>query len=84
MLTALIILALVGLVVGMALKFSGHAAGAGASGGAAFALPPGAKIVGVQAQANRLILQVHTAQGDEVDVIDLDDGRLVTRIRAAP
>ena len=79
-LSALIILALVGLVVGMILKFSGHSPGSARSGAAAFVLPPGAKILSVQTQATRLVLQIHSDKGDEIDIVSLDDGHLVARI----
>src|SRR5471032_2602973 len=50
-LSALIILALIGLVVGAALKFTGCSKPVFAdSGGAAFVLPPGAKIVSSETQ----------------------------------
>ncbi len=79
-LSALIILALVGLVVGMALKFSGHAPGSGPAGSAAFVLPPGAKVLSMQTEPNRLVLQLRTDKGDEIDIVSLEDGHLVARI----
>jgi hypothetical protein len=82
-LTALIILALIGLAVGMITKLSGRGAPASTTG-MAFVLPPGARIVSVQSQPARLILQLHSIAGDEVDVFSTDDGHLVARIRSAP
>ena len=84
MLSALIILALVGLVVGMILKFSGHAPGSAPGTGSRFELPPGAKIVGLQTEPNRLVLQLHSDSGDEVDIVSLDDGHLIARIGPRP
>ncbi len=79
-LSALIILALVGLVVGMALKFSGHSPGSASAGGAAFVLPPGARVLSVQTAPNRLVLQLRTEKGEEVDIVSLEDGHLIARI----
>ena len=84
MLSALIILALVGLVVGMILKFSGHAPGGAPAGGGPFDLPPGAKVVGLQTEPNRLVLHLHSDKGDEIDIVSLDDGRLIARIGSRP
>ena len=80
-LSALIILALIGLVVGAVMKFTGRSAPVFAgSGGAAFVLPPGAKIVSTETQPGRMILHVHTAAGDEIDIVSTEDGHLVARI----
>jgi hypothetical protein len=95
-LSALIILALIGLVAGMAMKMSGHSvhlfggsdtpatppAEAG-GGSAAFALPAGAKVTSSETQPGRLILHVHSAAGDEIDIVDTDDGHLILRIGPA-
>ena len=55
--------------------------GAVFSDGFTFALPPGAKIVEMQTQQGRLILRLRTQAGDEVDILDTDDGHLVARIK---
>jgi hypothetical protein len=47
-----------------------------------FALPPDARIVEMQSQSNRLILHLRTPSGDEVDIIDVSDGHVVSRIKA--
>ena len=92
-LSALIILALIGLVAGMAMKMTGHsvhlfggsdapaepAPGTDAAG-TAFALQSGAKITASESQPGRLILHVHSAAGDEIDIVDTDDGHLISRI----
>jgi hypothetical protein len=84
-LTALIILALIGLVVGVAMKLSGHLPrSSGGDSGQAFVLPRGAKIVTTNVQPGRIVLHVRSSQGDEVDIIDTDSGRLVGRIAPAP
>ncbi len=86
MLSALIILALIGLVVGAVLKLSGrstHVLGGGASNGGAFVLPAGAKIVGTDTQPGRLILHVTSPQGDEIDIVSTEDGHLIAQVKAA-
>ena len=95
-LSALIILALIGLVAGMAMKMTGHsvhlfggsdapqpAAPATGSDSTAFALPPGAKLMSSETQPGRLILHVHAAAGDEIDIVSTDDGHLISRIGPA-
>ena len=71
------------MALGIVKKFSGGADGAG-SVRAAFALPPGAKIVEMQSEPGRLILRVHTQAGDEIDIVDTEDGHLVARIKCKP
>ncbi len=77
---ALIVIALAFVVIGIVSRFNGHAP-ASSQPGAVFALAPGAKIVEMQSQPGRLILRVHTQQGDEIDIIDTDDGHLVARVK---
>jgi hypothetical protein len=72
----LIVIALALVVVGIVSKFGGAA-----QPSRAFALAPGAKIVEMQSGPNRLILRVRTEQGDEIDIVDTDDGHLVARIK---
>ena len=84
-LTALIILALIGLVGGMVYKIAAKprpalAAGANAAG---FVLPPGAQIVSSETQPGRLVLHVRNGGRDEIDIVNLDDGHLVARIAPA-
>lgn len=84
-LSALIILALIGLVVGTVMKLSGRSTqmfGGGAM--TAFALPPGAIILRTETQPGRLIVHVRSPQGDEIDIIDTADGHLVSQVKAAP
>ena len=75
----LIVIALAFVVVGIARKFSGSAVPA--PGAAVFALPPGARIVEMQSEPNRLILRVRGETGEEIDIVDTDDGHLVARIK---
>ncbi len=84
---ALIVIALVLLVVGMMRKFS-EAPGSRASSGAttvqsAFALPPGAKVIEMQSESGRLIRHVRTGNADEIDIVDTEDGHLISQIKAA-
>ena len=80
-LSALIILALIGLVVGAVMKFTGRSKPVFAgSGGVAFVLPPGAKIVSTETQPGRMILHVHSGAGDEIDIVSTEDGHLIARI----
>gem|GEM_PF-6228540 len=43
-------------------------------------LPQGARIVSTQTQPGRIILQVHSERGDEIDILSTDDGHLVARV----
>ena len=89
-LSALIILALIGLVAGVVLKMTGrstHVFGKGSGGtasDAAFVLPAGARVLNSETQPGRLILHVRSGEGDEIDIVSTDDGHLVARIRSAP
>lgn len=92
-LSALIILALIALVTGFVLKMMGKStkvfgsdttvtAPAGANG--AFVLPPGARILKTETQPGRLILHVTSNDGDEIDIVSTEDGRLISRIKSPP
>lgn len=92
-LSALIILALVALAVGTVMQMTGHStrifgsgkpAPAAAPPAEAFVLPPGATIVKTESQPGRLILHVHSAGGDEIDIVDTADGHLISRIGPPP
>ena len=85
-LSALIILSLIGLVVGAIWKLSGHRApvpGAARDAGVAYELPAGAEVVTMETQPGRIILHVRSKGGEEVDILDTDDGRLIAKIRSA-
>jgi hypothetical protein len=83
-LTALIILSVIGLVVGLTWKLSGRGSRAAEADAAVFTLPPGATVISSDVQSGRLILHLKTARGDEIDIVSLEDGHLVARIAAAP
>jgi hypothetical protein len=76
----LFVIALVLVAFGIFRKVSASGRAAAPST-AVFALPPGGKIVEMQSGPNRLILRVRTKQGEEVDIVDTDNGHLVARIR---
>ena len=77
----LIVIALILLVVGMMTKMGKHNPAPVTDTGM-FALPANSQILDMQSQPNRLILRIRTPQGDEVDIIDPEDGHIVSRIRA--
>lgn len=88
-LSVLILLALAGLIAGGIRQFSGHRASGPSSGTFTTSqlstqLPAGAKITSIQTSGNRVVIGLHTAEGDEVDIFDTDTGRPVARIKAAP
>ncbi len=84
-LSALIILALIGLVAGAVLKLSGHSTSLlGGNSGTDYTLPPGAKILSSETQPGRLILHVRSPLGEEIDIIGTDDGRLIRQVKTAP
>jgi hypothetical protein len=83
-LSALIILALIGLVVGAILKLSGRSTHVIGGSDTAFVLPPGARILTSETQPGRLILHVRSPEGEEIDIISTDDGKLVGRVKTAP
>jgi len=84
-LSALIILALIGLVGGGVWKLSGHKSShAAAASAEVFVLPAGATVVSSGVQPGRLVLHLKVKGADEIDIVDLDDGHLVARIVAAP
>ncbi len=82
-LSILIVLAVIALVVGGIVKLGGkHASSPAGAAAATFQLPPGARIVEMQSQPGRLILRVHSAAGEEIDILDTQDGRLVAQVKA--
>lgn len=47
-------------------------------------LAPGAKILSATTDSGKLVLQVATPSGSEVEIIDLSTGKLTGRIKTAP
>ncbi len=83
-LSTLIVIALIALIVGFVVKFNGKSAPAPAPEAAAsFSLPEGAEILSSETQPGRLILHVRTGAGEEIDIVDTESGRLISRIKAA-
>lgn len=56
----------------------------GAAPLAELSLPPQATIEQLQVSGDRLVLELRTGNGQEVDIVDLSNGRLVARIKAHP
>jgi len=86
-LSALLVAGVVALVVGFMRQYEiyqgGGRAGAAAGAGvppAVVALEPGAHIVSVQTTSNRLVLQLETPKGGQVEVLDLSTGKLLYRV----
>jgi hypothetical protein len=84
-LSILIILGVIALVVGVVLKTGKKPAPArmDAASTSELQLPPGAVIREMAAQPGRLILRLQTSGGEEVLIVDTQDGHLVSRIRPA-
>ena len=81
---ALLVIAFVMLVVGIGLKMSGHQVASGAADAPSkYVLEPGARILSVDSQPGRVILHIRSATGDEVDIVDVQSGRLVSQIKSA-
>jgi hypothetical protein len=84
----LILIAMGALVVGLAKKFMHGSASDSAAvppmAAKSLVLPPGAKIETMQVSGDRLVLKVMTGMGEEIDIVDLKDGHVVSRIRTAP
>ena len=80
-LSILIVLAVMALIIGGITRLGGKTSSRRADP-ASFQLPPGARIVEMQSQPGRLILRVREAQGEEIDIIDTQDGRLIGQVKA--
>lgn len=87
-LSALILLALIALIAGGIFKLSGARAPQAdikapqaASAAAVFQLPPGAHIVSMDSQPERLILRVRSGDTEEIDIFDTRDGQLVGQVK---
>lgn len=81
----LIVVAIIALVLGFALR-AGHRAPPPADAPAAakteIALPPGAQILSMDIDHDRLIIRVRTDAGEEIDIVDTGNGRLVGQVKA--
>lgn len=83
-LSALIILALFVLVAGVLRKPRDKAGAPSPVAAGNFMLPKGAVLTEMQSQPGRLILHTRTGGSDEIYVVDLQNGRLISRIHSAP
>ncbi len=80
----LILIGVGALVVGVAMKMRGHAGAAAPGTPMALTLPAGARIESMAVSGNRLVLRLKTDTGEEIDIVDTDDGHVVSRLKAAP
>lgn len=87
-LSVLFVAGVVALIIGFMRQYeiyrSGGRNGMAVSGAApaVVELEPGARIVSVKTTPNRLILQLATPKGGEVEVLDLSTGKLLFRVAA--
>jgi hypothetical protein len=80
-LSILIILAVIALVLGGITRMGRKTSNAGAT--SSFQLPAGARIIDMQSQPGRLILRVRDTAGEEIDLLDTQDGHLVGQVKAS-
>jgi hypothetical protein len=84
LLSVLIVIALGILVGGLVTRFrSGGHDGAASPAPAQFTLAPGNRLISTDVAGDRLILRLRGPAGDEIDIIDIETGRLVAKIRSA-
>jgi hypothetical protein len=81
-LSALFVAGVVALIFGFMRQYQIYKAGHVPAGvpAAVVSLEPGARIVSVRTTPNRLILQLATPKGGEVEVLDLTTGKLLFRV----
>src|SRR5215471_6014263 len=80
-LSILIVIALIALLLGFTVRGGGKPVSAGGSGEVQHVtLPTGSHIVAIDVQQNRLIVQTRAFGGEEIDIIDTQDGHLVGRV----
>lgn len=84
LLGVLIVIALGVLVVGLSMHLGGRGASRGEPSPTQFTLAPGARVVSADVSGDRLVLRLKGSFGDEIDIIDLETGGLVARLRSAP
>ncbi len=80
-LSALMGLALIALALGFMRQYRLYRADQ--SGPVSLQLAPGAHILSATTDAGRLVLHVQTAEGGEVETINLSSGKLVSRVKDA-
>jgi hypothetical protein len=79
LLSVLLALAFVLVVVGIAMRMTGHTPGQSSAPGR-YALPGGSKILSLQVAQNRLIMAVQTPTGNRVYIFSTDDGHEIGQI----
>jgi hypothetical protein len=79
----LIVIALGVMVVGLTMRFGGRASPRSDSSPAQFTLATGARVISEDVSGDRLVLHLKGSFGDEIDIIDIETGRLVAKIRAS-
>ena len=80
-LSVLIVIALIALLLGFSTHTGGRQAAVTETGELRrVSLPAGSHIVSLDVEQGRLILRTRAYEGEEVDIIDTQDGRLVSRI----
>ena len=82
LLGVLIVIALGVLVAGLAMRFR-HASTPAASAPAQFTLAAGSRIISTEVSGDRLVLHLRGSFGDEIDIIDIQTGRLIAKGRSA-
>lgn len=80
-LSALIILAVIALIAGGIARLSGRTPAKRAPTPSTFTLAPGAHVIAMESQPGRLILRIRTATGEEIDILDTQDGHLVGQVK---
>jgi hypothetical protein len=80
-LSVLIVIALIALLLGFTVRGGGKPAATASSGELQrVTLPEGSHIVSMDVEQGRLILRTRAFDGEEVDIIDTQDGHLVGRV----
>jgi hypothetical protein len=80
-LSILIILAVIALIVGGITRVGKNTHHVGSA--SVFQLPRGARVIDMQSQPGRLILRVRDASGEEIDLLDTQDGHLVGQVKVS-
>ena len=76
-----IMLALIALILGFVIRLGGNAQQHSAAGvPQILQLKEGARIVDMKVDSGHVVLRIHTDQGEEIQIIDDESGRLVSRV----
>jgi hypothetical protein len=79
----LILLAFIALIAGFVMRLNGHAPGSSNPVAAVYTLPPHSRVMSMQVVgSDRIVLNLATPDGDEIDIFDADTGKLVSKIEA--